>query len=84
MFVAGAEPIRIKEKQRYEWLEGETLKIVSIPIVQVRKTDNQPNDTESTYMHVCNSRRIGGQAGAVAFLFVIPLSQLGAVRCTFS
>jgi hypothetical protein len=35
MTAAGAEPIRIKEKQSYEWLEGETLKIVSIPIVQV-------------------------------------------------
>uniref|UniRef100_A0A383WNN4 VASt domain-containing protein n=1 Tax=Tetradesmus obliquus TaxID=3088 RepID=A0A383WNN4_TETOB len=31
----GAEPIRIKEKQSYEWLEGDTLKIVSIPIVQI-------------------------------------------------
>eukprot|EP00882_Tetradesmus_deserticola_P011281 GHRQ01011932.1.p1 GENE.GHRQ01011932.1~~GHRQ01011932.1.p1 ORF type:complete len:194 (+),score=61.76 GHRQ01011932.1:695-1276(+) len=31
----GAEPLRIKEQQSYEWLEGDTLKIVSIPVLQI-------------------------------------------------
>jgi hypothetical protein len=36
MCTAGAGPIRVKEKQVFTWLDSDTLKIVSRPMVQVR------------------------------------------------
>lgn len=32
---AGTEPIRIQEKQSFEWVDDNTLKITSVPVLQV-------------------------------------------------
>lgn len=59
--LAGAEPIRIKEKQSYEWLEGEVLKIVSIPIVQVGNIQR-----ETTGVLPCQQALLSTTADAAA------------------